>query len=209
MKVSKTIFACAALTMCLQGHASTTVPNTFSSGQPASASQVNANFTTLTTAIDNLASRLDKVEGSQHVTEFDIPGTYNLMMLDTQVGTAHVLASQTVATVELTSGNNVTFTCATHREEEVTPNAMYGVTTNGVMDTAPFKTTTNSSCAGVLASSTTWSFNTSTKKVTLAGTNVELMPLGRGMLIGTEGLFEATPPTANFNSSLLILVRKQ
>ena len=46
-----------------------TVPNTFSSGSPAKAAEVNANFTTLANAINNLASQLSaQVQNSSSVS---------------------------------------------------------------------------------------------------------------------------------------------
>jgi hypothetical protein len=54
--------------------AQTTVPNTFTSGTPARSSEVNANFQALTTAIDALADRVERLEGEVSTT--DIAGTY-------------------------------------------------------------------------------------------------------------------------------------
>lgn len=51
-----------------------TTPNTFVAGQPAVASQVNANFSALVTAINNIEARLDALEGT--LTEALIPGIY-------------------------------------------------------------------------------------------------------------------------------------
>ncbi len=213
MKFTTSILVSATLALAAQAHAATVVPNTFNSGQAASASAVNANFAALATAIDGVIARVEKLEGSQKITAFDIAGTYNMMVVNSGVGTSYVSQEQTTATVVLSPGNNVAFTCETHVQEEVAPNAMYGrPDTNGAIDGRPFLTTTNSSCAGVLSAPTTWSYDMGVRKVTFAGTNVELMPMGPGLLIGrayniaTNG---SNPVHTNLGSSLLILVRKQ
>jgi hypothetical protein len=81
------------LVLCACGEAAlaqTTVPHTFTSGTPARATEVNANFQALATAIDTLAARLDKLEGGP-VTEADIVGgTYKASNL--QIGIDHVAA---------------------------------------------------------------------------------------------------------------------
>lgn len=65
------------LSLCVVSNAAfaqTAVPYTFSSGTPAKASEVNANFQALATAIDGLATRVNKLEGQ--ITSADIVGTY-------------------------------------------------------------------------------------------------------------------------------------
>lgn len=56
--------------------AQTTVPTRFISGTPAKAAEVNANFQALATAIDNLALRINRLEGV--VSAADLAGTYAL-----------------------------------------------------------------------------------------------------------------------------------
>jgi hypothetical protein len=64
--------------------AQTTVPHTFTSGTQARASEVNANFQALATAIDNLSARVGKLEGG--TTDADVVGTYSWRALQIGVG---------------------------------------------------------------------------------------------------------------------------
>ena len=57
-----------------------TVPNSFTSGTPAKASEVNANFQALATAVNNLNARIAKLEGN--ITSSDIVGTYKITSLN-------------------------------------------------------------------------------------------------------------------------------
>jgi hypothetical protein len=74
--------------------AQVTVPNTFTSGTPAKASEVNANFQALATAINSLSDRVAKVEGT--ITAADVIGTYqfeNLQIgIDAPSGETEVIA---------------------------------------------------------------------------------------------------------------------
>ncbi len=58
--------------------AQTTVPFTFTSGTAAKASEVNADFQALATAIDALSARINKLDGTTPVTTADLAGTYTL-----------------------------------------------------------------------------------------------------------------------------------
>ncbi len=62
--------------------AQVTVPHTFTSGTPAKASEVNAYFQALVTAINSVSDRVAKLEGT--ITAADIVGTYQFENL--QVG---------------------------------------------------------------------------------------------------------------------------
>lgn len=55
--------------------AQTTVPHTFTSGSAARASEVNENFQALATAINNLTTRVNKLEGQ--LVAGDLAGTYS------------------------------------------------------------------------------------------------------------------------------------
>lgn len=68
--------------------AQTSVPNTFTAGTPAKASEVNANFQALVTAINGLNTRVSKLEGK--ITSADMIGTYVLHRLQTELGTGRV-----------------------------------------------------------------------------------------------------------------------
>jgi hypothetical protein len=71
--------------------AQTTVPHNFTSGTAARASEVNANFQALVTAIDNLSARVARLEGGP-VTDADVVGTYSASNL--QIGISEVAAGQ-------------------------------------------------------------------------------------------------------------------
>lgn len=224
MTIRTRIFAATILALGLQAHAGVSVPNTFTSGQAASASAVNQNFTALATAIDGVSARLSKLENSQNVNIGDLLGTYNLMILQTGVSTGSVGVKQIVGTVVLSSvtkNNNVSYTatlnCGSRNEEYAMPNSNYGKTDNntGVTDYAGFNTSVNNSCSGVFpVSNLNWTFDTSSRKVNFTGTNVELMPVGPGLLIGRDfvagdtAASGTTPRMIELTNALLVLVRK-
>lgn len=220
------IKATAAGAICIAMHASaTTVPNTFTSGQPASASAVNQNFQALAAAIDSvntnltaLSTRVAKFESNSTLTINDFIGTYKLMMLDTGVGTTYVSIRQTLGTVvfsAVNNGNNIaytaTLTCSSNSGEEVSPNSGYGKTTNGVTDVTPFNNKLISGCNGVLGTTLNWAFDPNNKAINLAGTNVVLSAVGSGLLLGRDISTETVgnnPVRTNTGLSLLILVRQ-
>lgn len=60
--------------------AQTTIPNTFTAGSPARASEVNANFTALANAANALDARLDALEAANGaLTAADVAGTYRVL----------------------------------------------------------------------------------------------------------------------------------
>lgn len=72
-----------AVLAALSGFAlAASVPNTFTAGTPAVASQVNANFAALVDAVTSLESRVNKLEG-QGLTAADLAGTYSVAVLST------------------------------------------------------------------------------------------------------------------------------
>src|SRR5258706_4460391 len=88
--------------------AQTTVPNTFTRGTAAKASEVNANFQALATAIDNLGSRVSKLEGT--ITATDVAGTYAFASLEAETFTgANVNVASSVGIIHHQNGNG-TFT---------------------------------------------------------------------------------------------------
>ena len=74
--MKKIVFALIALA-ATSTQAATTVPFVFASGDTAKASDVNADFQALATAIDNLASRVGKLEGQ--FTTADLNGAVYAM----------------------------------------------------------------------------------------------------------------------------------
>ncbi|MDT7514375.1 hypothetical protein [Rhodoferax mekongensis] len=221
MTIRTRIFAATILALGLQAHAGVSVPNTFTSGQAASASAVNQNFTALATAIDSVSVRVSKLENSQNVNISDLLGTYNLMVIQTEVSTSNVALKQIVGSVVLSYARvnssdvySAAFSCTGRNEESVSPNASYG--TGDPVDITPFNTSVNNSCTGVFAGGVIdWRFDTSSRKVTFTGSNIELMPLGPGLLIGrdlvtyTSSATNSTPLTVGQKNAVVIFVRKQ
>ena len=68
--------------IAVSANAQTNVPHSFSSGQPARASEVNANFNTLGNAINALAARIDRIEGGA-LTNASIAGAYRIFGFQT------------------------------------------------------------------------------------------------------------------------------
>jgi len=85
--MSRTFAVLVALVSSILGgpaSAQVTVPNTFAAGSPARASEVNANFQALATAINNLGARVSKLEGN--IVAADLAGAYTLTRLQTELG---------------------------------------------------------------------------------------------------------------------------
>jgi hypothetical protein len=70
--------------LAASAHAQTTVPFSFSAGAPARATEVNGNFQALATAINNLGTRIDRLEGGA-LSNASISGTYQLFGFQTGV----------------------------------------------------------------------------------------------------------------------------
>lgn len=99
--------------------AQTTVPHTFTAGSPAKASEVNANFAALVTAVNALAARVSALENPPAATVASVAGTYKSTSLEVGVsggvtgggGTqASVTGGSFSGTVVLGAGGDVTFT---------------------------------------------------------------------------------------------------
>src|SRR5882724_1461763 len=65
--------------------AQTTVPYTFAAGTAAKASEVNLDFQALAIMIDNLSSRISRVENLGAPSVEDIAGTYKIIAMGLQV----------------------------------------------------------------------------------------------------------------------------
>lgn len=91
MKASYKLMFIGALTL-LTGTvtAATTVPNTFTGGTAASASEVNANFTALANAIDALEARVAALENPTIDANFLNGKTFCLMSVNSEVGASNV-----------------------------------------------------------------------------------------------------------------------
>lgn len=100
------LFLCS-LFLGATAHAQVTVPNTFQPASPAKASEVNANFTALATAINALTARVAKLEGT--VVSADLVGTYALSGLGIETNNNHTAHYAFQGTVTLNSGGAVSF----------------------------------------------------------------------------------------------------
>ena len=104
--------------------AQTTVPNTFTAGTTASASQVNANFTALANAINNLSARVDALEADPSVTVNDLVGkTYCITSIGTISGQstnfARFSSYVSKATLMITSTTQASLTGVEDHEHEL------------------------------------------------------------------------------------------
>ncbi|EMP54901.1 hypothetical protein MSNKSG1_14257 [Marinobacter santoriniensis NKSG1] len=159
MKLIKTLMiAGIASTFAGTVLAQTTVPNTFSAGTAASASQVNDNFTAVTDAINNLAARVGVLEAASSITLNDLVGrTYCITSIGTisGVGATNFARHSTYvskATMMITSTTQASLTGVSDDEHELdlsvdgsglltgtisefhSPNSTTPITINGLTD---------------------------------------------------------------------------
>lgn len=112
-------------TSAVAASAQTTVPNTFTAGTQASASQVNANFATLANAINDLASRVSALEGPSDVTLNDLVGrTYCITSIGTISGGggtnfARFSSYVSKGTLQITSTSQATLSGVSDNEHEL------------------------------------------------------------------------------------------
>lgn len=106
----KSILAVSILTFCGIAIAATTstfsVPYMFTSGTRASASEINSNFQSLATAINNINNRIDKLEG-KNITVADIAGTYTWTGLQVGLGVSTTSSIQSNIETVLFNGTIV------------------------------------------------------------------------------------------------------
>jgi len=109
------------IALCTLGNtavAQVTVPHTFTSGTPARADEVNANFQALVNAINALGERVDKLEGP--LTAADIAGTYHMENLqigvDAPSGDTEVIAYRGPFTLAANGTFTTTFTGRAHSD---------------------------------------------------------------------------------------------
>src|SRR4051812_7194615 len=108
--MGKGLVALGLVLLAGAAHAQTSVPHSFSSGQPARAAEVNANFQALATAINNLTARVDRLEGAA-VTAANVAGTYQLFGLQTGIAPSGSGLIETITytgTVTLAGGGTYT-----------------------------------------------------------------------------------------------------
>ena len=166
-------------------NAQVTVPNTFTAGTPAKASEVNANFQALVTAVNSLTARVGKLEGQ--VTAADLAGTYSLHQFQTELGGG---VAQRVATY--TSNGTATVTLAANGAVTIS-----SVTSQGHQLNLPGGTLTAIN-ANEPAGNSTWALVSG--RVTLLGNEFSISDGGR-LLIRTSA------NAADGTNVLLLLVR--
>lgn len=197
--------ACALLLVwSTTGVAQTTLPYTFTAGTAAKASEVNANFQALLTAINRL-------EGA--VTPAGIPGTYALSALGFLISSSpQVGTSSNVGRVEqnLTSGTAVLNADGTLSLSMTTSNNsalkfdFFQTTMNStpVVQQASVVTQTNNSPPGVIGGTWTLSGNTLTINLSDGGTAKFTAVQGGKLFIGVDP--QQDSPTSQ---QLTILIR--
>jgi hypothetical protein len=139
--------------LCGTASAQTTVPYTFSAGTTAQASQVNADFQALATAIDGLTATVNKL--NNQLTSADVAGTYNVNGMGVSNGGDVNGVSQMVTWLNGTVTLNANGTCTSN----------IGGSEDGINVSPSGYLYTSNSAGG----SGTWTLNGSI--VTIPGTN--------------------------------------
>lgn len=91
------------------------VPNTFTAGSPARASEVNANFAALVTAVTTLENKVAALEAANGpLTTADVVGSYRLLGITSEAGgseaTRRIMAGAAGLEGTITFNANLTFT---------------------------------------------------------------------------------------------------
>lgn len=214
MNIRAISLSIVASAIAFSAHAQVSVPNTFTSGTPASAAQVNANFSALVSAINSVDSRLKSIEGSQALSLQELVGNYNLMMFGNGISTAGVTTKRITGTATIVAvqngGYEVALNCSAHLQESGHNNFDYRPNHDGTgpVSTVPFQVTTDDSCSGHLGAQLPIYYNATTRQVTIGGTQVVLMPVGKGLLIGGDGYRASNTNGPETVSTVVMLVRK-
>jgi len=196
--------------------AQTTVPNTFTAGTAARASEVNANFTALATAIDAVIARVAALE-TPTVTTAAFAGTYRYTSVGVGLGAlagtggaGNIQVSGSTASGTVTLNANGTATISTSDQSSIlrldystashshtVPGSQTSETT-GHSHTVSGNTTSVSNTGSTVTSaltpdtgsesgSRTWSVSNGQVVLNLGGgTTVNLLPASTRMLIGTS-----------------------
>jgi hypothetical protein len=101
------LFLCS-LFLGAAAHAQVTVPNTFQPASPAKASEVNANFTALATAINALTARVAKLEGT--IVAADLVGTYAMSGLGVETNNNHIAHYAFQGSIVLNANGSASYT---------------------------------------------------------------------------------------------------
>jgi len=194
------IAAVVLLLLVTAAHAQTTVPHTFTAGAAAKASEVNANFAALATGINNLASRVDRLEGGA-LTNASIAGTYRIfgfqtgLLAGTGPGTVETITYS--GTLTLAPGGTYTGTL-----DEFAHDLFIG--SGGAAGTMQTRNTPGEALSG------TYSISQNTK-LTLNGFGIDFYgAAGARILVATSQGEDPPPALPNVpmgTNVLLILVR--
>lgn len=159
------------------------VPHTFTAGAAARASEVNANFTTLATAINDLAARVTALE-TPTVTAASAAGTYRYLSLSVGVlaqagpsssGLLQVTGETITGTVVLSAGGSASYSTspASTNSRITVPSGGGAPTTAHTRDSAPEN------------SSATWTVSSGQIVITNQGISTTFVPASPRLLIGT------------------------
>jgi VCBS repeat-containing protein len=184
--------------------AQTTVPNTFTAGTAAKASEVNANFHALATAIDNLESRVSKLEGT--LTAADVAGTYAFASLEAETITnanVNVASSQGIVHHQSSNGTftfnaNGTFSFSAPNNSSKLTFSLNTATATETQETVPGSGTG------------TWSLSGKILTISVGGggpTVAFTLAAGPGLFINISNSFVTSSTSAASDHLLLILMR--
>jgi cytoskeletal protein RodZ len=194
------------LVLLLSGaaNAQTTVPNTFVAGTPAKAADVNADFQALVTAINNLATRVSKLEGK--FTAADIAGTYAIAGLEVELGKesdTRAVIHNADSNASLTLNADGTFSLSS-----LSNNAKLIIDLNPPSGSPPINATTGSNNQ---TSSGTWALSGNTLTLTVTTSNLLLVVPPTVLTFinaaGTSLFIRAGHTTDGFDHSVYFLIR--
>lgn len=194
--IRSSLVALLILSFSAAATAATTVPYTFTTGTPISASEMNANFQALATAIDKLSSTTPTVA--------ELAGTYRLTGFQTELGPSPS-TSWGLTKVE-TYGGTVTLsadgTCSSSGA------FMSGTLTARVDNTNITNSTVFSlaNASGPLATSCTWSI-VGGNTISVSWGGVFSIVAGGRLLVDTHSV-ASVPGSHGATSSIIILTRQ-
>jgi len=199
--------------------AQTTVPHNFTAGAPARASEVNANFSALASAIDALAGRVAALE-SPTLTMASLAGSYRFTSLELGISAAsganasgylQVSPVRSSGTLTLAAGGAVSVSLtseATHGRIEYSPapNHVHAQVPSGTTAGAASGSTVSSSLTRETDPHTvpgTWTLTNGEIVITFTGAGtVRLLPASSRLLIGAN--LEAGSDTDSYTLDVLV-----
>lgn len=182
--------------------AQTTVPYAFTQNTPARATEVNADFQALATAIDNLSSRVSRLEGT--VTAANIAGSYTLagLQVNSYASSASSQIDHAINRGDFTLNADKTFSYSgTYDQATARTTYVLGPPTGGNRAVYDLSTTVARDNAGQSGSGT-WDISGNTLTLTFAGGNPG--SLSFIMAAGPSLFVSASVNNSNSNASLAL-----